>query len=47
MEPVKKLLKKLTAFDKPEWPFSDRVTLCPSATENQVMSWFPDTMKSD
>ena len=38
---------QITAFDVPEWPFSDTVYVMTSATPEEVASWFPDDLKPD
>jgi hypothetical protein len=38
---------QITQFDAPEWPFTDTVYVMTTATEEEVMSWFPKSMKPD
>ena len=38
---------QITAFDDPEWPFTDTVYVMTSATPEEVMSWFPEDLKPD
>ena len=44
---VKDIRVQITAFDVPEWPFSDTVYVITSATPEDVVSWFPDELKPD
>ena len=38
---------QITAFDDPDWPFSDTVYIMTSATAEEVASWFPEELKPD
>ena len=38
---------QITAFDVPEWPFSDTVYIMTSATPEEVATWFPEHLKPD
>jgi hypothetical protein len=38
---------QITAFDVPEWPFSDTVYIMTSASPEEVASWFPADLKPD
>jgi hypothetical protein len=38
---------QITAFDDPEWPFSDTVYIMTSASLDEVASWFPEELKPD
>jgi hypothetical protein len=38
---------QITAFDTPEWPFSDTVYIMTTASDEEVISWFPDAMRPD
>jgi len=44
---VKDIRIQITAFDDPEWPFSDTVYIMTSATPEQVMAWFPEHLRPD
>lgn len=44
---VKDVRVQITAFDAPEWPFSDTVYVMTSATPEEVALWFPDDLKPD
>jgi hypothetical protein len=44
---VKDIRVQITAFDAPEWPFSDTVYIMTSAAPDEVASWFPDELKPD
>lgn len=44
---VKDVRVQITAFDTPEWPFSDTVYIMTSASPETVMSWFPPELKPD
>ena len=44
---VKDIRVQITAFDMPEWPFSDTVYIMTSATPEQVASWFPADIRPD
>ena len=35
---------QITAFDTPDWPFSDTVWVITSCSEEEVQSWFPDEL---
>ena len=38
---------QITAFDVPEWPFTDTIYIMTMATEAEVESWFPEHLKPD
>jgi len=38
---------QITAFDDPDWPFTDTVYIMTSATESEVASWFPAALAPD
>jgi len=38
---------QITAFDAPDWPFTDTIYIMTSNTEAEVESWFPEHMKPD
>lgn len=38
---------QITAFDVPEWPFSDTVYIMTSAAPDEVATWFPEHLKPD
>jgi len=44
---VKDIRVQITAFDVPEWPFSDTVYIMTSASPEEVLSWFPTELKPD
>lgn len=44
---VKDIRVQITAFDVPEWPFSDTVYIMTSATPEEVAGWFPEHLKPD
>ncbi|XHS77838.1 hypothetical protein ACFJGW_19290 [Burkholderiaceae bacterium UC74_6] len=44
---VKDVRVQITAFDVPEWPFSDTVYIMTSASTEEVMSWFPEDLAPD
>lgn len=44
---VKDIRVQITAFDDPEWPFSDTVYIMTSASTAEAASWFPDELKPD
>jgi len=44
---VKDIRIQITAFDVPEWPFSDTVYIMTSATPEEVASWFPSELRPD
>jgi hypothetical protein len=44
---VKDIRVQVTAFDVPEWPFSDTVYIMTSAESEVVMSWFPEGIRPD
>ncbi len=46
-EDVNDIRVQITAFDVPEWPFSDTVYIMTSATPEQVATWFPDRLRPD
>jgi hypothetical protein len=44
---VKDIRIQITAFDVPEWPFSDTVYIMTNASPEAVASWFPEDLKPD
>lgn len=38
---------QVTAFDDPDWPFSDTVYIMSSASAEDVAAWFPAHLKPD
>lgn len=44
---VEDIRVQITAFDVPEWPFSDTVYIMTSATPEEVETWFPEHLKPD
>jgi hypothetical protein len=44
---VKDIRVQITAFDAPEWPFSDTVYVMTSAAPEEVGSWFLSELKPD
>jgi hypothetical protein len=44
---VKDIRVQITAFDVPEWPFSDTVYILTSASPDEVASWFPKELAPD
>ncbi|QSX73506.1 hypothetical protein HIV01_009535 [Lysobacter arenosi] len=44
---VKDIRVQITAFDVPEWPFSDTVYIMTSASPEEVATWFPSDLKPD
>ena len=44
---VKDIRVQITAFDDPDWPFSDTVYIMTSATPEEVATWFPEELKPD
>ena len=38
---------QISAFDDPDWPFTDTTYIMTSATEVEVASWFPEHLKPD
>jgi hypothetical protein len=38
---------QITAFDVPEWPFSDTIFIMTSAPPEEVATWFPEELKPD
>jgi len=44
---VKDVRVQITAFDLPEWPFSDTVYIMTSASPEEVATWFPEELKPD
>lgn len=44
---VQDIRVQITAFDVPEWPFSDTVYIMTSAAPGEVASWFPTELKPD
>lgn len=44
---VKDIRVQITAFDVPEWPFSDTVYILTSASPDEVASWFPKELTPD
>jgi hypothetical protein len=44
---VKDIRVQVTAFDVPEWPFSDTIYIMTSARPDEVAGWFPEELKPD
>jgi hypothetical protein len=44
---VKDIRIQITAFDVPEWPFTDTVYIMTTAAPDVVATWFPDELKPD
>jgi hypothetical protein len=44
---VKDIRVQVTAFDVPEWPFSDTIYIMTSASPEEVATWFPKELKPD
>ena len=44
---VKDIRVQITAFDDPEWPFSETVYIMTSASPDEVASWFEDDIRPD
>jgi hypothetical protein len=44
---VKDIRVQVTAFDVPEWPFSDTVFIVTSADADEVAGWFPEELAPD
>ena len=44
---VKDIRVQITAFDVPEWPFSDTVYIMTTASPEEVASWFPPDLRPD
>jgi hypothetical protein len=44
---VKDIRVQITAFDVPEWPFTDTVYVMTAASAEEVSSWFPEDLKPD
>ena len=44
---VRDIRVQITAFDVPEWPFSDTVYIMTSATPEEVATWFPEHLRPD
>jgi len=44
---VKDIRVQITAFDTPEWPFTDTVYIMTTASPEVVASWFPERLKPD
>lgn len=44
---VKDVRVKITAFDDPDWPFSDTVYVMTSASAEEVATWFDDDLRPD
>lgn len=38
---------QITAFDDPDWPFTDTIYFITSASESEVESWFPTKLAPD
>lgn len=38
---------QITMFDVPEWPFSDTVYIMTTASPDEVIDWFPDSLRPD
>ena len=44
---VKDIRVQITAFDDPDWPFSDTVYIMTTASPEEVATWFPEQLKPD
>ena len=44
---VKDIRIQISAFDDPDWPFTDTIYIMTSAPEADVVSWFPVQLKPD
>ena len=44
---VRDIRVQITAFDDPEWPFSDTVFIMTSASVEEVGQWFPEDLPPD
>jgi hypothetical protein len=44
---VRDIRVQITAFDVPEWPFSDTIYIMTSATPEEVATWFPQHLRPD
>jgi len=44
---VKDIRVQITAFDVPEWPFSDTIYIMTSASPEEVAMWFPEELRPD
>lgn len=44
---VKDIRVQITAFDEPDWPFSDTVYIMTSASPEEVATWFPEELRPD
>jgi len=44
---VRDIRVQITAFDEPEWPFSDTVFIMTSASVEEVGQWFPEDLRPD
>jgi|SRR5438105_1675068 len=44
---VRDIRIQVTAFDVPEWPFSDTVFIVTSAPYDEVATWFPEDLAPD
>ena len=42
---VKDIRVQITAFDDPDWPFSDTVYIMTTATPEEVATWFPEELQ--
>lgn len=46
-EEVADILVQITAFDDPDWPFSDTIWVITSADSSTVLSWLPGNIEPD
>jgi hypothetical protein len=44
---VKDIRVQITAFDVPEWPFTDTVYIMTAAAPEEVATWFPEELTPD
>lgn len=44
---VQDIRVQITAFDVPEWPFTDTVYVMTTASPAEVASWFPEALRPD
>jgi len=44
---VKDIRVQITAFDDPDWPFSDTVYIMTTASPEEVLNWFPEELRPD
>ena len=47
MNSVVDMRVQITAFDDPDWPFSDTLWIVTNASEDEVASWFPPSLAPD